>query len=178
MGVPKKLNERQIIFVRELVHNEGRITATEAAIRAGYPESSARMQASRLQNPVYSPLVAEHIKEVRAEEQKKYDVTREKHFRRLQEIGEKALEEGSFAAAVNAEVARGKAGGLYINQNVTLSGNIKDLSQEQIKEELVDLINKMKTVKGETEEVKDSKKISSSKDQPTKGSPKKRSKAS
>jgi len=43
---------------------------------------------------------------------------------------------------------------------------------------LVDLINKMKTVKGETEEVKDSKKISSSKDQPTKGSPKKRSKAS
>ena len=39
-------------------------------------------QASRLQNPAYSPLVVEHIKEVRAEEQKKYNVTREKHFRR------------------------------------------------------------------------------------------------
>jgi len=177
VGVPRKLTERQIIFVRELIHNEGRITATEAAIRAGYPKSSARMQASRLQSPAYSPLVVEHIKAVRAEEQKKYDVTREKHFRKLQEIGEKALEEGSYSAAVNAEVARGKAGGLYVNQNVTLSGNIKDLTQDQIKDEIKEMINKIKTIRGEATEVKEPKKIVSSKDQSTKGSPKKRSKA-
>jgi len=177
VGVPRKLTERQIIFVRELIHNEGRITATEAAIRAGYPKSSARMQASRLQSPAYSPLVVEHIKAVRAEEQKKYDVTREKHFRKLQEIGEKALEEGSYSAAVNAEVARGKAGGLYINQNVTLSGNIKDLTQDQIKDEIKEMINKIKTIRGEATEVKEPKEISSSKDQPTKDYPKKHSKA-
>jgi phage terminase small subunit len=177
VGVPRKLTERQIIFVRELIHNEGRITATEAAIRAGYPKNSASMQASRLQSPAYSPLVVEHIKAVRAEEQKKYDVTREKHFKKLQEIGEKALEEGSYSAAVNAEVARGKAGGLYVNQNVTLSGNIKDLTQDQIKDEIKEMINKIKTIRGEATEVKEPKKIVSSKDQSTKGSPKKRSKA-
>jgi phage terminase small subunit len=46
VGVPRKLSEKQIIFVKELIYNEGKITATEAAIRAGYPESNARHYAS------------------------------------------------------------------------------------------------------------------------------------
>ena len=74
MGVPRKLSEKQIIFVKELIYNEGKITATEAAIRAGYPESNARHYASRLQNPKYSPLVVDYARQIREEVQKKYDV--------------------------------------------------------------------------------------------------------
>ena len=66
MGVPKRLTERQIAFVDLRVGNT-EITATEAAIRAGYPKSSARMQASRLQNPNYSPLVVDYIEKLRTE---------------------------------------------------------------------------------------------------------------
>ena len=50
---------KQILFVKELVHNEGKITATEAAIKAGYPEATARSKASMLQNPKYYPLVVD-----------------------------------------------------------------------------------------------------------------------
>ena len=62
MGVSRKLTEKQIIFVKELITNEGRITATEAALRAGYPEASARTKASALQNPNYYPLVVDYAR--------------------------------------------------------------------------------------------------------------------
>ena len=118
MGLPKRLTDKQILFVKELVYNEGRITATEAAINAGYPEASARQKASVLQNPKYYPLVVDHIRELREEFHKKYDVSSPKHFKELQTIRDKALEQGSYSAAVQAEVARGKAAGLYIDQKI------------------------------------------------------------
>ena len=72
MGVPRKLTSKQILFVKELVHNEGKITATEAAINAGYPEATARSKASMLQNPKYYPLVVDYARQVREEVQQKY----------------------------------------------------------------------------------------------------------
>jgi len=41
MVVDRKLTRKQELFVKELVSNDGLITFKEAAIRAGYPETSA-----------------------------------------------------------------------------------------------------------------------------------------
>jgi len=45
------LTRKQELFVKELVSNDGMITYKEAAIRAGYPESSAHTRAYELTNP-------------------------------------------------------------------------------------------------------------------------------
>ncbi len=69
--------DQQMKFAHELVTNEGRITATEAAVRAGYAKESARKRAHELQNPKYYPLVVKYIGELREEYQKKYDIIKD-----------------------------------------------------------------------------------------------------
>ena len=132
MGLPKLLTERQKKFCELLVYNEGRKTPTECAMEAGYAEGSCHVRASELRNPNKFPLVVKYIGEIRSEIQKKYEVTFEKHITELGRIRQEALSKGAFSAATNAEVARGKAAGLYIEQRISLTGKIEDLSIEQL----------------------------------------------
>ena len=46
----------------------------------------------------------------------------------LGKIRQDALAKGAWSAAVNAEVARGKAAGLYIEQKIIRTGKLDDLS--------------------------------------------------
>ena len=132
MGLPKLLTERQKKFCELLVYNEGRKTPTECALEAGYAEGSAHVRASELRNPNKYPLVVKYIGEIRTEIQRKYEVTFEKHITELGRIRQEALAKGAFSAATNAEVARGKAAGLYIEQKISLTGKIEDLSIEDL----------------------------------------------
>jgi len=132
MGLPKKLTEQQMKFAYELVTNEGRKTATECAVDAGFAKDSARQYASKLQNPKLYPLVVKYIGELREEWQKKYEVTYEKHIGELGKIRQAALNKGAWSAAVNAEVARGKAAGLYIEQKIIRTGKLEDLTTEEL----------------------------------------------
>ena len=75
MGVPKRLTNQQIKFANLLVAEQGRKTATQCAIEAGYAKDSARQAASVLQNPKKYPLVVQYIGELREEWQKQYEVT-------------------------------------------------------------------------------------------------------
>jgi phage terminase small subunit len=118
MGVPARLTEQQIKFAQLLVVNEGRKTPTECAIEAGYAQDSAYVRASELRNPNRYPLVVKYINEIREEYQKKYDVTYESHITELARLRDAAREEKSYSAANNAEIARGKAAGLYIEQKI------------------------------------------------------------
>ena len=136
MGLPKLLTEQQKKFCELLVYNEGRKTPTECALEAGYAEGSAHVRASELRNPNKFPLVVKHIGELRSEVQKKYEVTFEKHITELGRIRQEALAKGAFSAATNAEVARGKAAGLYIEQKISLTGKIEDLSIEQLEDKM------------------------------------------
>jgi len=61
MGLPKRLTEKQIKFANLIISEEGRKTNTECAIEAGYEENSAYVSASKLQNPLLYPLVAQYI---------------------------------------------------------------------------------------------------------------------
>ena len=140
MGVPKKLTEMQIKFAHELVTNEGRKYAYECAIDAGYEKDRARITASELQNPKRYPLVVKYLGEIREEYQKKYDVTYGRHITELGKIRAEALKKGAWSAAVNAEVARGKAAGLYIEQKIIRTGKLDDLSAEELETRMKDII--------------------------------------
>ena len=155
MGLPKLLTEQQKKFCELLVYNEGRKTPTECALEAGYAEGSAHVRASELRNPNKFPLVVKHIGELRSEVQKKYDVTFEKHITELGRIRQEALAKGAFSAATNAEVARGKAAGLYIEQKISLTGKIEDLSIEALEAKMKKIYEDNKVlVEGEYKEIK------------------------
>ena len=135
MGVPKRLTEKQIKFAQLVVANEGRMNGTECAKEAGYGEA-ARIRAYELQN------------------QKKYAVTFERHITELAKIRENALKKGAFSAATNAEVARGKAAGLYVEQKIIRTGKIDDLSAEELETRMKDIIDQYSPIL-ESVEVKD-----------------------
>ena len=141
MGVPKKLTERQMKFAHEIVTNEGRKTATECAVDAGFEPEFARQYASKLQNPKLYPLVVKYIGELREEWQKKYEVTYDRHISELGKIRQQALNKGAWSAAVNAEVARGKAAGLYIEQKIIRTGKLEDLTTEELETRMKQIID-------------------------------------
>ena len=141
MGLPKKLTEQQIKFANLLVAEEGRKTATQCAIEAGYAKDSARQHASKLQNPKLYPLVVQYIGELRSEWQKKYEVSFANHVAELGKLRDEAREKKAWSAAVNAEVARGKAAGLYIEQKIIRTGKLEDLSTEELESRMKQIID-------------------------------------
>ena len=157
MGLPKKLTDQQMRFAYELITNEGRTTANECAIDAGFSKDSARQYASKLQNPKLYPLVVKYIGELREEWQKKYEVTYDKHIGELAKIRQEALKKGAWSAAVNAEVARGKAAGLYIEQKIIRTGKLEDLTTEELEARMKQIIDDYSPILDgvEVEEIKE-----------------------
>ena len=141
MGVPKRLTEMQMKFAHEVVSNEGRKNGFECAVSAGYAEDSARVRASELQNPKIYPLVVKYIGELREEYQRKYAVSFERHISELAKIRMEALKKGAWSAAVNAEVARGKAAGLYNEQKIIRTGKLDDLSEDELEKRMKEIID-------------------------------------
>ena len=140
MGLPKKLTERQIKFAELLVYNEGRKSPSECAYEAGY-KTRPRQAASELRNPKIAPLVVKYIGELRAEIQEKYGITFEKHIGELAKLREDARAKGAWSAAINAEVARGKAGGLYGDQKLILSGNLDNMSEKELEAKMAKILD-------------------------------------
>jgi phage terminase small subunit len=141
MGVPKQLTEMQIKFAQLLVTNEGRKSPTECAIEAGYDKDSAHVRASELRNPNRYPLVVKYIGEIRDEYQKKYDVTYGRHITELARIRDEARVKGAWSAATNAEIARGKAAGLYIEQKIIHHNKVQDLTADELKAKMKKILD-------------------------------------
>ena len=145
MGLKPKLTEKQIKFAELLVYNEGKMSPAECAKEAGYV-TRPRQAASELRNPKYSPLVVRYIGELRAEVQEKYGITFDRHISELAKIRDQALGKGAWSAAVNAEVARGKAGGLYVDQKLIMTGNIDQLSEKELEDRMKDILKDHKDI--------------------------------
>ena len=145
MGVPAKLTERQIKFAELLVYNEGRLSPAECAKEAGY-KTRPRQAASELRNPKISPLVVRYIGELRAEVQEKYGITFERHITELAKIRDDARAKGAWSAATHAEVARGKAGGLYVDQKLIMTGSIDNLSEQELEDRMKDILKDHKDI--------------------------------
>ena len=141
MTQEKRLTEMQMKFAHELVTNEGRKTKTECASDAGSSKDAANVMASKLTNPKVFPLVVKYIGELREEYQKKYEVTFENHISELAKLRDESRKKGAWSASINAEVARGKAAGLYVEQKIIRTGKLEDLSAEELESRLKQIIN-------------------------------------
>ena len=139
MGLPRQLTEKQMKFAELLVYNEGRKSASECAYEAGY-KTRPRQAASELRNPKISPLVVSYIGELRREIQEKYDIDLGRHLGELAKLRDDAMKKGAWSAAINAEVARGKAGALYVEQKMILTGDIKKASIEDMRKEFATIM--------------------------------------
>jgi len=136
----KALSEREWRFVHELVSGEGQVTMKEAAIRAGYSESSAGAAARSLTTPETHPHVVAAIQEFRRELAEKYGTTFERHMRDMQMIRDRALEAGNYGAAVAAEYRRGQAlGTIYIDRKEIRHGTIDSMSKEEVMRKLTEI---------------------------------------
>ena len=136
----KVLNAKEWKFVQEYVSGDGRVTLKEAAIRAGYKETSASVMAWKLTNPKEYPHVVAAIQAYRAELASKYNTSYERHMRDLQIIRDKAMENGAWAAAVQAEYRRGQAlGTIYVERKEILHGTIDSMSKEEVQRKLDEL---------------------------------------
>ena len=138
------------------------MSQSEAAVLAGYSSKRARQEGSELLNPRLSPLVVAYVGKLKEERLQKHEVTYAKHVAELDRIKTAALKKGSFSSAVNAEVSRGKAAGLYIDRKIIKTGKLEEMSEEEllakrakILEDYASLLD-IKTVEGESEDVKPS----------------------
>jgi len=145
MPQEKRLTEQQMKFAELLVYNEGRMSAGECAYEAGY-KTRPRQAASELRNPNKSPLVVTYIGELRSEVQEKYGITFEKHLGELAKLRDDSAKKGAWSAAINAEVARGKAGGLYVDQKLVLTKNLDTMSEEELESKLKQIVSDHKTL--------------------------------
>jgi phage terminase small subunit len=136
----RALTAREQKFVYEFVSSDGTISMTEAAIRAGYSETSARQTAHDLTNPNKYPHVVAAIQDYRKELAERYGTTFERHMRDLQRIRDAALQAGAFGAAVSAEYRRGQAlGTIYVDRKEILVGTIDSMSRDEVAAKLAEI---------------------------------------
>ena len=161
MGLPKRLTEMQKRFAEFLVFGgpDGPLSKSESAEMAGYSPKRSRVEGSELTNPKLSPLVVQYIGKLHDERLQKHEVTYTKHIAELDRIKDKALKKGSFSSAVNAEVSRGKAAGLYIDRKIIKTGKLEDMTEDQLEAKMKQILDdyapllNLKTV--EHEEIED-----------------------
>jgi hypothetical protein len=133
------LTEKQRIFVEIYTANEGRLTPTECARQSGYKQERAATTASELLSVKKSPKVVAAVTKRRNEIAETHKVEMNKHVQELARLRDKALNEKSYSAAVNAERLRGQAAGLYIDRKEIRTGSIDDMSREEV-------LNKLKEI--------------------------------
>ena len=133
------LNSKQKKFCREYLKGQ---TATDSAIKAGYTKDrkGAKTQGSVLLN--HNPVVRNYLIELEMSLAERDAISLESHLGTLHDLREDAKDQGQIAAAITAEVHRGKAGGLYIDRREVLTAKIDLMSKDDILTRLETLIKK------------------------------------
>ena len=133
----RPLTKKQQKFVQLYVYHD--LTNTECAHRAGYSHP-AQVASMLLHHPHYAH-IQEKVKELQEGEQKKYEITYEKVARDLLEIRNSAMEDGSYGAAVTAEMGRAKLAGLLIDKKEIRLGRIDQMDKAEVEARLQALID-------------------------------------
>jgi hypothetical protein len=88
------------------------------------------------------------IRELQEAQQKKYEITFEKVARDLQMIRDRAVEDGSYGAAVTAELGRAKLAGLMIEKKEIKLGRIDQMDRSEVEARLNALLDKNQLIPG------------------------------
>ena len=109
-------------FCEYLILNEGRTTATAAAIHAGYAENSAAVEGSRLRR---NPKIEAYIRK------RSNEVKKSNYVKRQSVLSQKLVDEGKIKDASVYETLIGKATGQFSETNVNLNINAADLKERE-----------------------------------------------
>lgn len=107
----QSLPPKQQRFVQEYLQDHN---GTQAAIRAGYSESTARQQGSRL---LTDPRVLAAVRAGQKKVAKKAEVTVDSLMAELEQARKLALKEKQASAAVTATMGKGKLAGLLVEKH-------------------------------------------------------------
>ena len=113
MKPKKKLSPKQEKYAQNVAKG---MSKKDAALDAGYSEKNAKRAGYVLDSDA-NPLVKQRIQALQERAAKKVSLDLSTHLTDLKDIREGAMRNGAWSAAVTAEVARGKAAGLYINRS-------------------------------------------------------------
>lgn len=112
---------KKAAFIREYLVD---LNATQAAIRAGYSKKTAYSAGQRLLKDVEAKREIAKAQMLAAD---KAEMTVDQHMADLKRIRDAAFDEGKFSAAAQAEMARGKVAGFYVDRmeaNVNVKGSV------------------------------------------------------
>ena len=140
----KPFTKKQQAFIQHYVYHD--LTNTEAAHRAGY-SNPRQIAYVLLHDPRYMNLQMK-IRELQEAQQKKYEITFEKVARDLQMIRDRAVEDGSYGAAVTAELGRAKLAGLMVEKKEIKHGRIDQMDRSEVEARLNALLDKNQLMPG------------------------------
>ena len=148
----KKLTKKQEKFVDLMVYQD--YNQTYCAHLAGYKNPG--VAATRLLSSEQYAHVQAKIRELKAIHRTKNEITYEGIAKKLGEIRDVALADGSYGPAVTAEIARAKLAGLMVDRKELKIHKIDNMSREQLEMRLQELVQQNQIViNGEVEVVDD-----------------------
>jgi len=133
-NLDNSLNRRQRNFIWQAVNNP-RLSLVECAHKAGYKD--ARQSANKLMN---HPTIRKEYNYLMNEAKKKYELNYDRAVQDLYDIRDKALEAGSFNAAISAQNSLLKVGGLVVDRKDVMFGKVDQMSREEVEKRLEQLM--------------------------------------
>jgi len=150
----KKLTPKQEKYAQNVAKG---MSKKDAALDAGYSEKNAARAGYTLDSDS-NPLVKQRIGALQEKAAKRVELDLSTHLTDLKDIREGAMRNGAWSAAVTAEVARGKAAGLYVNRSELTVNRVDTMSKEEVLERMKQLyydtggiLPACKIIVGETE---------------------------
>ena len=136
----KRITKKQRAFIEMYVYED--LNQSQCAFRAGYkhPEIIANRL---LHNPNYKH-VQDKVKALQAKQRQRYEITFEKVASDLKTIRDAALADGSFGAAVTAELGRAKLAGLIVDRKEVKYGKIDQMDRKEVEARLRNLMEQNK----------------------------------
>ena len=136
-NLSNSLNRRQRNFIWQAVNNP-RLSLVECAHKAGYKD--ARQSANKLMN---KSLIRKEYNYLMNEAKKKYELNYDRAVQDLYDIRDKALEAGSFNAAISAQNSLLKVGGLVVDRKEVMFGKVDQMSREEVEKRLEQLMGSL-----------------------------------
>jgi|TARA_R110000751_G_scaffold12251_1_gene42196 hypothetical protein len=133
-NLSNSLNRRQRNFIWISVNNP-RLSLVECAYKAGY--TSPRQAANKLMN---KPLIRKEYNYLMNEAKKKYELNYDRAVQDLYDIRDKAMEAGSFNAAISAQNSLLKVGGLIVDRKEVMFGKVDQMSRDEVEARLTQLM--------------------------------------
>ena len=133
-NLDNSLNRRQRNFIWISVNNP-RLSLVECAYKAGY--TSPRQAANKLMN---KPIIRKEYNYLMNQAKKKYELNYDRAVQDLYDIRDKAMEAGSFNAAISAQNSLLKVGGLIVDRKEVMFGKVDQMSREEVEKRLEQLM--------------------------------------